>query len=102
MAEMFAYTFGYNEPLTWDTSSVTDMTGMFAENFYFISDLSFDASSLLKMTSMFQFSVSTTEGVGQCSRQPVNLTCVSLSHVHGMAHLGFQCHTDFIEHWLSC
>ena len=44
----------FNQPLNFDTSSVTDMRGMFAGARAFNQPLSFDTSSVTDMSSMFE------------------------------------------------
>merc|ERR1711935_930132 len=43
----------FNQPLSFDTSSVTDMSGMFVEASAFNQPLSFDTSSVTDMSGMF-------------------------------------------------
>merc|ERR1719424_1912846 len=44
----------FNQPLSFDTSSVTDMFGMFQYAYKFNQPLSFDTSSVTSMTEMFK------------------------------------------------
>merc|ERR1711935_841449 len=50
---MFYYATVFNQPLSFDTSSVTDMNGMFYEASVFNQPLSFDTSSVTGMNYMF-------------------------------------------------
>jgi surface protein len=54
MAAMFYGATSFNQPLQWDTSSVTDMSAMFEGAMSFNQPLQWDTSSVESMESMFR------------------------------------------------
>merc|ERR1719460_57599 len=53
MNGMFEGASAFNQPLSWDTSRVTDMSYMFYSAWSFNQPLSFDLSSVTSMSGMF-------------------------------------------------
>ena len=55
MGQMFMLASAFNQPLSFDTSSVTDMASMFVRASAFNQPLNLDTSSVTSMTSMFNY-----------------------------------------------
>ncbi|KAL1495174.1 hypothetical protein AB1Y20_017039 [Prymnesium parvum] len=57
-AAMFTYASSFNQPLNWDTSSVTSMDWMFARTNSFNEPLNWNTSSVTSMFGTFYFAIS--------------------------------------------
>ena len=60
MSKMFYMCEEFNQPLNWDTSSVTDMSLMFYYCTSFNQNLNWDTSSVINMNGMFSDTNGTT------------------------------------------
>jgi len=76
MSSMFGGASAFNQPLSLDTSSVTDMSFMFGGASAFNQPLSLDTSSVERMSSMFTYA--------SAFNQPLSLDTSSVASMAGM------------------